>query len=222
MAAEQQFRGAAFGGFQRQDVLDYIEASAREHTAKIEALQKELEQTRAARVELEGERNALSAGRAAAAAELEAAVAAQAKAATELEERTARMARLEEENAVLRARVAELEAPAQAYLAVKDRAAGIELEAHIRAQAAETAAQERVRETQAELEQWALKVRARYDRLRTDMDATISHAGGELERVAKVLAELSVGFSQRDTELEGIVNGCRLHDSPSPLKVDGN
>lgn len=222
MAAEQQFRGAAFGGFQRQDVLDYIEASAREHTAKIEALQKELEGARAARAEMETERDALKAGQAAAAAELEAAIAAQTKAAAELEERAARLTRLEEENAALRARVAELEAPAQAYLAVKDRAAGIELEAHIRAQAAETAAKERVRETQTELEQWALKVRARYDRLRTDMDATISHAGGELERVAKVLAELSAGFSERDAELEGIVHGCRLHESPSPLKVDGN
>ena len=37
-----QFRTAAFGGFQKQDVMDYLERSAREHAQKLAGLQKEL------------------------------------------------------------------------------------------------------------------------------------------------------------------------------------
>ena len=52
-AAENQFRTAAFGGFQKQDVLTYIETTAREHAEKVEALEKELTQLRQGREELE-------------------------------------------------------------------------------------------------------------------------------------------------------------------------
>ena len=34
-AGETQFRTAAFGGFQKQDVLNYIETAAREHAEKL-------------------------------------------------------------------------------------------------------------------------------------------------------------------------------------------
>ena len=33
-----QFRTAAFGGFQKQDVQEYLEKSAREHAEKLNAL----------------------------------------------------------------------------------------------------------------------------------------------------------------------------------------
>ena len=38
---EGQFRSAAFGGFHRQDVLDYIETMTREHQAALAAAQEE-------------------------------------------------------------------------------------------------------------------------------------------------------------------------------------
>ena len=44
--AEIQFRTAALGGFVKQDVLDYIERANREHGAKLEQLQRELDQCR--------------------------------------------------------------------------------------------------------------------------------------------------------------------------------
>ena len=53
-ATELQFRTSAFGGFHKQDVLSYIEASGREHAAQLEAVQKELE---TAQKELEEARN---------------------------------------------------------------------------------------------------------------------------------------------------------------------
>ena len=39
-----QFRTAAFGGFQKQDVMDYLERSAKEHAQKVAAIQTELEE----------------------------------------------------------------------------------------------------------------------------------------------------------------------------------
>ena len=48
-----QFRTAAFGGFQKQDVMDYLERSAREHAQKLAGLQKELAEEKVAKAEAE-------------------------------------------------------------------------------------------------------------------------------------------------------------------------
>lgn len=222
MAGEQQLRSAVLGGFQKQDVLSYIESSTREHTARVEALQKELSEARAACAALETERDALRAETAASAARLEELTAACSRTGDELEGKNARVAGLEEENASLRARVEELEPQAMAYRAVKDRAAGIELEAHIRAQAAEAAARDRVKETKAALEKWMVKAQGEYEHLRMDVDDTIAHALGELERVKKSLAEISSGFAGHDAELERLLQGYRQPEVPTPLKVEGD
>ena len=49
----QQFRSAAFGGFNKQDVLNYIETTNREHAAALESLKKELEEARTGTAGLE-------------------------------------------------------------------------------------------------------------------------------------------------------------------------
>jgi len=47
MSAEEiQFRTATLGGFQKQDVLDYIERSSKDHGDKLAGLQRELEEAR--------------------------------------------------------------------------------------------------------------------------------------------------------------------------------
>lgn len=222
MAGEQQFRSAMLGGFQRQDVLNYIESSIKEHSAKVEALQKELDEARAARTALETEKNELRSQYAVTVSKLEAVTATSDRCAATLEEQTARLAQLEDENSTLRARLEELEPQANAYQAVKDRAAGIELEAHIRAQAAEGAARERVKATKAEVEKWIMKLQAEYEHLRLDVDATISHAVGELGKVEKTLEGISTGFSDHDAELERLLQSYRQPQVPAPLKVDGD
>ena len=47
-----KFRNVAFGGFNRRDVLEYIELSARESNAKIEELRAHLEAARKEKAEL--------------------------------------------------------------------------------------------------------------------------------------------------------------------------
>ena len=123
----------------------------------------------------------------------------------------------------LEKRLKKAEPLAQAYESVKDRTAGIELEAHHRAMEVEAAAREQVRATKAQLEQWIHKTMAGYDRLRTDVDATISHAAGELERVKEQLAGVSGELEQRDAELEQMLHNYQETlgpKAPEPLPLE--
>ena len=52
---EVQFRTATVGGFQKQDVMIYIETASREHREKLEELQRQLDEAGAARASLEEE-----------------------------------------------------------------------------------------------------------------------------------------------------------------------
>ena len=101
----------------------------------------------------------------------------------EAEERKLEISLLEEELEKAKQRLADTEAQlkeseeklakagpaAAAYEKVKDRTAGIELEAHCRAQAVQAEAEERIRKTRAEVEQWLNRVQGNYGRLRADM-----------------------------------------------------
>ena len=222
MAGEQQLRSAVVGGFQKQDVLSYIESSTREHAAKVEALKQELAEVKAARDELARQSAALRGDAAAFATRLEELTTAAEQARDELEGAKARLTRLEEEATALRARNAELEPQAKAYLAVKDRAAGIELEAHVRAQAAEAAARDRVKETKAELEQWMEKLQAEYGSLRREMGGGVAAAQEELDRAGKTLEGITANFTSRDTELERLLQSYRQPQVPTPLRVNGD
>lgn len=221
---EQQFRSAAFGGFNKQDVLSYIESTNKTHSAALEAIKKELDEVKAAKAALEGEKTELSAKLESTSTELEEAASTLEWANAEMEKKNARLAELEGENTALRDKVKALEPDADAFRKVKDRTAGIELEAHCRAQAAEAAAQEHIKKAKAELEQWMLKLQSGYDRLRTDVDATVSHANGELERVGKTLEGISSEFSAHDAELEQLLKDYKAAQGPQapmPLNVDG-
>ena len=48
-----QFRSAAFGGFHRQDVLDYLERITRENQTQKQALEQALAEEQAARAQAE-------------------------------------------------------------------------------------------------------------------------------------------------------------------------
>ena len=228
---ENLFRTAAFGGFQKQDVLNYIESSAKEHREKLEALQGEVEQLRQGREELEKRAQEQEERLSALTAERERLEGALAQREEELrqaradaEEKGARLSELEKQTAEQQEKLRRAEPAAQAYETLKDRTAGVELEAHRRAQVIENEAQAKAKETLQKLEQWLGKVRAGYDLLRTDLDATIAHAAGELERVGKSLDGFPAEFDERDAELEQLVEECRALSGPKPpqpLPLDG-
>ena len=225
--SEQQFRSVAFGGFHKQDVLNYVETSSRQHREKVAALTKELEEARKAASEVEkkaadtaAREEELSARAEALAAQLKEKSDALDAIRAELEEKTARLTRAEEELSAAQSRLSRSEADAEAYAGVKDRVAGIELDAHYRAQAVQAEAEKKAKETREQVNQWLTRVEAGYDRLRTDVDATISHASGELDRVARSLEHITAEFAEHDSALEKLLQICREGEppkAPTPL-----
>lgn len=229
-AVELQFRTAAFGGFQKQDVLDYIETVSREHAARLESLEKERDEARRSGEELQARLSEAEGARSDLSGQVGTLTDRLAEAERALEEIRAEIARQQDLRAEAELRAEELEQrlkraepAAAAYESVKDRTAGIELEAHHRAMEVEAAARAQVKATKVELEQWIHKVRAGYDRLRTDVDATISHASGELERVRGSLEGLSGEFDARDADLESLLKTYQESlgpKAPEPLPLE--
>ena len=149
--AEIQFRTAALGGFVKQDVLDYIERANREHGAKLEQLQRELDQCREERDKYRDRTESAERRSVELSAQVQGLRGELSERAAELVECRSESARQEQDAAALReqmgqmkARLEKAEQSARAYESIKDRTAGIELEAHCRAQSIEAAAQEEV------------------------------------------------------------------------------
>ncbi len=198
---DNRFRGAAFGGFNRKDVINYITNAAAEQNEKVEQLNKQLSdmtaqrdeaQQRAARAEqtlaaMTGERDDCR------------------RQAQETAEKAGRLPGLEAEVEQLRRRVSELEPDAAAYLAIKERAAGIELEAHQRAQGIVNEAKAEADKLQEQTRQWVLQVRREYDELRTVVESTVSHAAGDLDRVRQSLGNISLCMDRQNNAMEQFV-----------------
>jgi chromosome segregation ATPase len=230
MSAEEiQFRTATLGGFQKQDVLDYIERSSKDHGDKLAGLQRELEEARRALCAVEEEKGAL-ARELAAAQEREAAAAAAGQASQETsalrEELEAERLRLAETEAVLEQTMEEvdrLRPAAEAFARLKDRTAGIELEAHCRAQGVQAEAEERAQKTREQVEQWLRRMRAEYDRIREDIDAAVSQVSGGLAEAERIVEGLSGTLTRQDGELEELAQAC-LTDmgpkAPMPLPLE--
>ncbi|MCI7473321.1 MAG: hypothetical protein MSB10_06540 [Clostridiales bacterium] len=227
-ATELQFRTATFGGFQKQDVLSYIESSNQAHVEKLAQLQREWEDLAAEKESLAAqagqakeqaetlakEKESLTARLDEARKEAEALRAQLDQARREAEETAARLADAN-------ARLTQAEPDAAAYQQVKDRTAGIELEAHCRAQEIQREAEEKVRRAHTEVEQWLHKVQAGYDLLRSDMDGAISRTGQELDKLRQMLEQLSSNFSSQDEHLRKLAQDCADQFAPpAPLPLD--
>ncbi len=227
---EYSFRSAAFGGFHRQDVLNYIESYAKEQREKTAALQKQQEEAAQASQSaqkaaqeaqklvdgLEKELNQVKQTLCKKTGELDAAQ-------TALTQERAELSGLREELGDLRGQVSRMEVGARAYDELKDRTATIELEAHQRAYAIEREAEERARKTREAAEQLLCRIRSGYERLRTDVDATIAHASGELGRVDKALACVKAEFAEHDVALEELLRSYQEFGgpkAPEPLPLE--
>lgn len=218
-----QFRTATFGGFQKQDVMNYLERSAKEHAEKLTALQKELSEEKLARAG-EAERAASLAERVAALEEENR------RLASQLSDKADRLRQTEEEREDLRTLNDQLQdqldkalPAATAYEAVKDRTASIELEAHGRAQAIEREGRERARRHQEQVKEWFAQTRQAYERLRTDLAAASAQLAQELERSGRSIQDLTSGLSDKDAALDALQAQIEALDSarpPQPLPLD--
>ena len=164
----RKFR-TSLGGFNRRDVMSYIEEMYAAHSKQVDALEAELAETRNHRESLEGELAGLKDEKGSVAAE-EAKV-------------RASLARLQEQ-------VALLEPTAQKYEELKDRVATVELDAHRKAQATVDEAQAQVEAMKEGAQQWISGILGQYDQLRQAVD--------ELDRRLQAVGSLAAGMSGGD------------------------
>ncbi len=219
---EFQFRTAALGGFHKQDVLSYLERSAKEHREKTAELERELAGVKADKARLEEEKGEMERRQALLEEENQRLAADLADREAALADATAGKETAERQEAALQEEAEKLRPAAKAYEAVKDRTASIELEAHGRAQAIEEEGRQKAKKHQQELVDWSAQLQAAYHRLRSDMDATLVHAIRELERAGQSLEGLSGELVVQDEALKIIKEQIDQMDPkpPQPLPIE--
>ena len=93
-------------------------------------------------------------------------------------------------------RVTQLEPDAMAYAAVKERSAGVELEAHRRAQNVLDEAKLQARRVRQQTHQWLNQMVQEYNTLRRQLDAALTSAGKQLDQVGQTLSKQDGAFDQ--------------------------
>lgn len=186
-------KSVTFGGFDKQDVIQYIERTAKEAADAQKELQEENDGLREKLAAAEQEAAAmraqveeLSAQRAALQAELRQETAAR-QALEPLKPLEAEVARLTAEADALRP-------DAEAYAQFRERIGAIECEARKRAADLETA-------TAAQLRRTLDLFREQYQVLMSTFESTAAHVNGELRKVEVNLTQLPRAMDQAGAEL---------------------
>lgn len=186
-------KSVTFGGFDKQDVIRYIEQTSE----KAAAAQKELQAENAG---LRSQVTALTDEAAALQEQLETLTAQRDQLQAALQQESAvrqeleALKPLEEEAARLRAEVEALRPDAQAYAQFRERIGAIECEARERAASLEAS-------TAAQLRRTVDLFRAQYQTLMSTFETTASHVTGELRKVEVNLSQLPRAMDQAGTEL---------------------
>ena len=220
---DHPFRSAALGGFNRQDVLDYLEKMSAENAQRQQELQQKLETAEDAQRQLstqtaqqEEQLAILRRDRDQLKEQLEQVQQALASSQAQEEAQESALTALRQERDELKARVEVLEPEAAAYETIKDRTAGVELEAHCRAQNVLDQANVQAKELRRNMEQWLGRVEREYDALRSEVESTVSHAADQLEKANKCLDRMTALLSDQDVALEAL---SQAYDNTDPEKV---
>ena len=215
---DHPFRSAAVGGFNKQDVLSFLEEQSQKAAQAQQELNSRLEEVHARYEALCQEREAISAQLEEVRQELETTRQGRDSLSAQLEERSRELSASQtrcsqaeraletarQEQAVLRSRIEILEPDAQAYVQLKERTAGVELEAHRRAQAIQAQAEGEARRLRQRTEQWLERLSREYDDLRTQVETTISHAADQLDRAGRCLSQASERMGEGELSLEAL------------------
>ena len=227
---DHPFRSAAFGGFNRQDVLDYLEKTSaenglrqRELQEKLEAAQEECRQLTARTTEQEEQLVILRRDRDNLNQQLEQVQGALEESQGQGEAQEEELAALRRERDEWKAKAEALEPDASAYGILKERTAGVELEAHRRAQTVLDQADAQAKELRRNMEQWMDRVEREYDALRSEVEATVSHAADKLEKAGKCLQQVSELLADQDMALEALsqaYDGTAQDKVPAPVPLN--
>ena len=192
------FKSVTFGGFAKQDVIDYIEKTARENAEVQEHLQQENDALRNTNEDLDQQLAELRTRLDVAEIEVEhlrGELAGQCTDKAELE-------KAQEESRRLSGEVERLRPDAEAYALFREQLGAIECEARERAAELE-------RETVARMERLTALFRTRYQALTTTFATVASHVTGELRKVEVELTQLPRAMDQGGTELDELENALQ-------------
>jgi chromosome segregation ATPase len=209
-----------FGGFNRQDVLKFLTSSAEKNNEELNArqerceeLEKELENSRveiaALKAQLEQtaqEREQFRTQAEQLGEELAQVTAADRDKAGELEKRDAELAAARSELEQLRELMGKIAPDAEAYAAIKERTAGMELEAHRRAQSVEARAKIMAGDLQRQMEQWMARVEQQYAGLKTEVEASVERANQQILAASGSLSSINTLLSEQQAALKSVVD----------------
>lgn len=195
---EMTFRTAAFGGFHRQDVTDYIASMAKENSDRVAALEQERDQLRR-ELEARGDQTEELAALRARCEKLEVEGKAQAARIEALQAQAA-------DREALSAQVEELEGQAEEYSDLKQHIAGIELDAHRRADqlleesrrkadAIVSQANADAAQVRKQAEEQLLALTQRYEELLRAFEVAAGHVKGELRKMDVAVSQLPLAFN---------------------------
>ncbi len=185
------FKSVTFGGFAKQDVIDYIEQAARTAAAVQEKLQQENEGLRTEAASLASQLEELKAQNEMLQREYD-------RIQAELERESAQRRELEplcQEVQRLTEETERLRPDAAAYAQFRERIGAIECEARKRAADLEEA-------TMATLRQVVDSFRIQYQSLMSTFDSTAAYVTGELRKVEVGLAQLPRAMDRPGTDLK--------------------
>lgn len=218
--SEHQFRNTMFGGFNRQDVLDYLTSAAEKNNQELqrrqesyEALEKDLSERRKEGTALKEELRKTKLERDSfkqCAEQLELDLNREKMAGERKSEEAAALREklnlAQEELERLRELVSRLAPDAEAYTAIKDRTAGVELEAHRRAQSVEARAKIMAGDLQRQMEQWASKVEQQYAGLKNEIGSSVERANQQVLAASQSLSRINELLEEQQTALKGVVD----------------
>lgn len=189
------FKSVAFGGFDKQDVIRYIEQTAKEAAAIQEKLQQENDELHTEVTALKEQLEALK-------KQLETAEAERTRIQGELDREQAARQALEPskpEAERLAQEVERLRPDAEAYAQFREKIGAIECEARKRAADLEA-------KTAVQLEKVVEEFNTQYQELMRIFDTTATHVTGELRKVEVTLSQLPRAMDQPGTELQELWN----------------
>ena len=216
--SEHQFRNTMFGGFNRQDVLDFLTSSAEKNNQEMqrqresyEALEKDLatarEENAVLRAELSEarqERDDLQNRTQQLELDLLKVRGSEDRKSEEASALREKLTLAQQELEELRELVSRLAPDAEAYTAIKDRTAGVELEAHRRAQSVEARAKIMAGDLQRQMEQWAVRAEEQYAALKGQVDNSVEQANKEILAASQSLACIAKLMEQQQAALHTV------------------
>nr|WP_326166188.1 hypothetical protein [uncultured Oscillibacter sp.] len=198
------FKSVAFGGFDKQDVVRYLEQASEKAAARQRELETENEDLRKRMGEQDSELRELR-------AQVEELTAQREQIQEELEaERSARadlepLRTLEADLSRTAAERDALRPDAERYARFRERLGAIECEARDRADALEAEAAAQTRRTAEEF-------RTHYRRIMSSFESTAGHVNSELRKIEVMLSQLPRALDQTGTELDALA--ARLEKGP--------